>query len=110
MHHYLILEWAEDPDDGTFTDGLDWHVSHPPTCIPVMDESPLGPFWSHECAIQYEIDNVGVDAFGHDIDERARCWSTTPAMWPIEFWHERIEIGWSVEHDTGIRVVDRPPT
>ena len=106
-HHYLVLTWAEEPGSGTFTEDLDWQISHPPTCEPLLVTiTEAFEALEYQCAIQYEIDNVGVDAFGWKDADRARCWSAVPAVFPIEHYHEVIRgFDW-VEHDAGIRAVE----
>ena len=95
--HYLVLTWAEEPDDPTFCDDIDWKISHPPSC---EWDSVLRGF---KCALQYEVDNIGVEAFGWTPEGRADDWSATPAIFPIEHYHHVVHIGYSTEHETGIR-------
>lgn len=104
-HHYLILKWAEEPGCGTFTNDLDWELSHPKTCewYPKYYGEYGGSF---TCPEEYEIQNVGESAFGLTSEERRECWSSKPAAFPVEFYCEKIQIGWSVEYETGIRMVE----
>jgi hypothetical protein len=59
--HYLILEWAEEPGAGTWDDDLDWHITHPPECEWVVTD-PDHNDGNYQCGIQWEIDNVGIEA------------------------------------------------
>lgn len=58
--HYLLIYWTEENGAGTFSERLDYQISHPPECEPVESDEGC---WSYECWIQHELDNIGVDAF-----------------------------------------------
>jgi hypothetical protein len=98
--HYLILEWAEEPDNGTWSDNLDWHISHPPECERFVD--PVNSLYSgFRCVFQYEIDNIGVAAFS---EQGGESWPEVPSATPIDHFVER----WADEVDTAIIPKDTP--
>lgn len=103
--HYLVLTWAEEPGSGTFSENLDWNISHPPVCKPLLVTiTESFQALEFQCAIQHEVDHIGVDTFGLHETERLRAWSTVPAVFPIEFFHEVIHCANGTEHDVGIRL------
>lgn len=99
MNHYLVLTWPEDPDNPTFNSQLDWDISHPPEC----QYDHEGFVW--DCAIGYQVDWAGSELFGGQGDREIH-YSLSPAMFPIEFYHESWSTGSGTEHDVGVRMCE----
>lgn len=104
-HHYLVLVWAEDGKGmGTFSPELDYSVSHPHDCV--MERDEVTNSWVYTCGIQFDIDNVGSDAFDRTFRERP----TKPGCWPIEWWVDTYHVDngshYGEEVSTGISIVE----
>jgi len=91
--HVLIVR-SPDPDEP------DWEIQHPQECPWKYDE--VLDCWIYHCAYEFEIMNVGIDAFS-----RGEPFPKAPGRYPIEWWHTEYAVmgGYGYEHDTGIAIL-----
>lgn len=86
--HTLVIEGA---DEGS------WFVVHPDTCEKEKGDSEFGPWEHYACAVQHEIDHVGLEALEND-------GRLSPGEYKIRAWHDYDP--YSHEYDGGLELVE----
>ncbi len=99
--HWLVIEGWEDGEDHPI-----WSIEHEDCPV---DQHEGAKFEAYGCAVQWEVENVGIDAFGLPLSIVA-SWPeglpTKPGRYEVEHWHE-VHRGFDwTEHDTGLRLVE----
>lgn len=97
--HFLVVE--DEDEDGNWTYDWSGYVEHPDDCPKSLLWEGLDGFedvYKHDCAFEYELEHVGMEAFGPTEKERLEDWGEPPLRVEIEHIVERHPAGpWGPE-------------